>query len=180
MPNHVTNILKIKGNETDVKFVRRIIKGREQCNPQIDFNKIIPQPAFMFNDDFGERERALCERHSTPNWSDWNRSNWGTKWGAYSQSEVDDNTIRFDTAWSSGIKVIKVLAEKFTQLDFDLIYADEDSGSNTGRVSWKAGKIVSQNFPDSQSREGYEIFLEVNPDCDCIKEVDGEFIYVDE
>jgi hypothetical protein len=34
-------------------------------------------------------------------WYGWQNANWGTKWNAYSQTDIDANVIEFQTAWST-------------------------------------------------------------------------------
>lgn len=48
MPNHVTNILKIVGEKSDVESILSSFKGTEE-NGFIDFNKIIPMPESIRN-----------------------------------------------------------------------------------------------------------------------------------
>lgn len=69
-------------------------------------------------------------------WHSWNSDNWGTKWNAYDVS-VNDNEIKFDTAWSHPIPIIEHLSKKFPDIQFDIQYADEDIGSNCGQYSIK-------------------------------------------
>ena len=177
MPNHIKNRLTIEGDPTLVKFIYGCIKG--QGNDFIDFNQIIPAPAFSFQNPIGQEEERLCAQFGVESWSTFNRPNWGTKWNAYSQKRINKNTIEFQAAWNAPIIVIDALAAKFPQFEFELRYADEDAGYNTGIIKWKDGVRIDVNKPDGGSNEGFEIYLDLNPDCDYYQMIDGRYQYVD-
>lgn len=113
-------------------------------------------------------------------WKDFNTSNWGTKWNCYQTSEWENNTVSFETAWSSPVELIKKLSSKYPKVTIDLTYADEDSGSNTGILKIKDGEELEAEIPESGSNRGYEIYLSLNPNCDYIKLIEGKYRYVDE
>lgn len=79
--------------------------------------------------------------HGYYSWYDWNCAVWGTKWNT---SDVDENTNKsgthvqyiFNTAWSMPIGIMEKIFEKIkdTEVAFIWDYADEDIGSNCGRV----------------------------------------------
>lgn len=146
MPNHVKNVLKFKNlKKEDKRFLLDTI-----CSPIedasggvtlcIDFDKIIPEPrfesecpdAYKVNKDshiMADKDRPWFD------WYAWHVHYWGTKWGAYDcYSKVGKSYVIFvySTAWSTSVPII----EKLTLLgfDFELQYADEDYGSNCGRM----------------------------------------------
>ena len=47
-------------------------------------------------------------------------------------------------------------------LQFD--YADEDSGSNVGMITFKNGEAIEVVQPESLSKEAYDIYFELHPD----------------
>lgn len=118
-------------------------------------------------------------KHQQLSWYEWNCANWGTKWNAYGHSK-DGNTIQFDTAWAHPEPVMKKLSSMYPSLKFQVIYADEDSGSNTGRVVYENGNAEGK-YPESQSQEGYKIYFEINPGSEENYElVGGKYQYKDE
>lgn len=145
-----------------------------------DFNKIIPQPENIFNGDLGQKEIDMCKKEGRPNWSDWNREFWGTKWNSYSCNKVKWNTFEFDTAWSSVPNLIIEMSKKFPDVEIIYTYADEDTGYNTGLLKIKNGEVLESEIPAGGSSRGYEIYLSINPDCEYIKLIDGNYEYVDE
>jgi hypothetical protein len=104
-------------------------------------------------------------------WYDWNIANWGLKWNAYgfkSKKYLKDfpsNQIHFETANGGSKKVVEALSKLFLEVDFELAWASEDTGSGCGRVSFKNGAIINVFIPAGGSKEAYELSFELNPDC---------------
>ena len=118
MPNHVTNILEIVGDEDTIKKCLDTIKGEDRI---IDFRKILPMPELLshigsgrtiidgqayeewyFDTDpdnpyltidrklTGPEYREL-QKHPERNWYDWSIAHWGTKWNAYDQEFISQS-----------------------------------------------------------------------------------------
>ena len=136
MPNHICNIVKIKGNSEEVKnFMESIAKDTMEDKHDvtgygtIDFNKIIPEPEYENPDD----------------WYNWRIQNWGTKWNAYDQIKTEKpNELYFLTAWSAPNKIYEALTKKFPNLTIEVDYADEDIGCNCGKMVFVNGKMVAR------------------------------------
>lgn len=160
MPNHITNMVKMVGSDERVREVLEFIK-KDSTNDEIfplgsvDFNKIIPMPEDIFKGNLGIDEK---KKYGEKNWYDWSVSNWGTKWNAYyfDTSLVDENTIRFDTAWSTVPGVIAQLSSIFPDILFILDYADEDFGYNTGCMEFEDGDTIHENIMEGGSDEAME------------------------
>jgi len=109
-------------------------------------------------------------------WYEWNIANWGTKWNAYETEKKDEDTISFDTAWSMPEPVMLKLSEMFPEIEFEHWYADEDAGSNTGYVTYKAGEITGGCAYDSCSNEAYETYIYCWGESECFeKDKDGNW-----
>jgi flagellar hook protein FlgE len=123
------------------------------------------------------------EKYGHATWYTWRVGKWGTKWNAYkyNDSRNTNSTIYFQTAWSAPLPVIEKLSEMFPNVTLTLDYADEDSGSNTGKVVFKGGEKIIEYYPESQSKEAYDLFFELYPDDRSLfKLVDGKYEHVDE
>lgn len=121
--------------------------------------------------------------HGSTSWYEWCIANWGTKWNAYDQNDKRNttDTIYFQTAWSSPIALIQELSKMFPLVKLELTYADEDSGSNTGKILFANGEAEEVNQPESQSKEGYDLYFELHPDrINDYKLVGGKYEYVEE
>lgn len=121
--------------------------------------------------------------HGATSWYEWSNTNWGTKWNAYGQNDKRNtsDTIYFQTAYSSPIGLIVELSKMFPLVKVVLTYADEDSGSNTGRIVLENGEAKEVSQPQSQSKEGYDIYFELHPEAiNDYKMVDGKYEYIEE
>lgn len=79
-------------------------------------------------------------------WYDWSIQNWGTKWNAYDAVFGDSGeSVTFNTAWSAPMPVLQKLSEMYPDDDISVMYADEDIGSNCGRLKLRDG--VVKPFP---------------------------------
>jgi hypothetical protein len=104
------------------------------------------------------------KKFGTDNWYDWQTRNWGTKWNAYEQISLDENTIEFDTAWSTPLQAMVHLSKKYPQVEFQVEYADEDFGYNVGTYLLINGVIESQNIPDGGTLEAIEMAMDIKGD----------------
>jgi hypothetical protein len=95
---------------------------------------------------------------------------WGTKWNAMN-TEVEEDYIKFQTAWAMPKPVVFTLSEKFPEELIKIKYADEDLGFNCGSFTIKNGVIIEQdignNKHDDESRKKWNKFA-------------FEFLYPDE
>lgn len=74
------------------------------------------------------------------------RAKWGTKWNAYDQTvDQEAGTARFDTAWSFPEPVLLKVSEQFPEVAIEIRYADEDIGSNCGKVTFQGGRAIARD-----------------------------------
>lgn len=111
-------------------------------------------------------------KYGVTDWYNWALKNWGTKWNACSAEPLDDIFIReessthkfnygFETAWSMPNALMEKFSQMFPHLSFTISYADEDMGQNTGKITYKAGKVIDKIIYDDGSREAIENALAV-------------------
>lgn len=81
-------------------------------------------------------------------WYSWSIANWGTKWNAYSQIQIKENIISFETAWSTPFPLMEELSRMFPDLTIEVVYADEDIGSNCGTYTFVNGSLVGEYSPE--------------------------------
>lgn len=133
MPNHITNILTLSGE--DVEKVKETIKGVNDEN--ISFNSFIPEPETHEN-----ITNALTLPF--PNWYHWRVKNWGTKWDAYRLSKWYGDTISFETAWSTPFAAFLKLSQLFPKTKIEVKFASEDVGSNLGSYILQGGNLIAE------------------------------------
>lgn len=131
-------------NSPSIEEIKQAITSRDQ--PAIDFNKIIPRPeilnrtvsgAHTFKDAEGNEitarswfegedgksrlptpeEQAELDEIGCNNWYDWSIRYWGTKWNAYDEDIIEEDSetyiICFHTAWGPPEPVITKLREMY-------------------------------------------------------------------
>lgn len=129
--------LEVSGDQKlQQEFFAAIGNGIGSEQP-IDFEKLIPPPANIFRGNLGADEKKYCEENNIPNWYDWNRENWGTKWNAsYGElrpSKQGDSTVLFfETAWSLPVpileKIEQMLVNEFIGLEIYGEFIEEGYG----------------------------------------------------
>ena len=85
--------------------------------------------------------------HGYTTWYHWSVNRWGTKWNACDSGLKGRNTVVFDTAWSAPVPVLEELSTRFPDVEMTLVFADEDIGSNCGRVIYSAGNEIKCYIP---------------------------------
>jgi len=94
-------------------------------------------------------------------WYGWQNANWGTKWNAYEQCSIDEDVIEFQTAWSTPFSLLVNLSLMFSEVTFEVRYADEDFGHNVGEFTLLGGEEMDCNIPDGGSDEAYELAMDI-------------------
>lgn len=183
MPNHVTQRLKLKGTKKDLQAIADLVTThtREESNA-FDHNKILPMPAALRNTESAsggtEEEVAYrkalyadnMKKYGFSNWYDWANEVWGTKWGCYDCSRVDNTEYTFNSAWGPATNIIVELSAKFPKVEMELSYADEGGGF-IGICSIWRGEVQSEDELDwlSEGAAALRIIL-YGYDCESEKE----------
>ena len=126
MPNWCYNKLTITGPEADVQaFKARAVghspwKEREEDPDALNFHSLVPVPDEVLQ--AGYEAAGL----------DWERENWGCKWGADEPQILDEGGNRiiyeFCTAWSPPIEFLQKVAVQWPALVFVLVYEEPGMG----------------------------------------------------
>ncbi len=204
MPNYVKNRIELIGNDAQavIEYVKGITafdfnkiiempegtgitSGSWSFDPFADCNKAIEKCKRQFGSDscnIGDVDTFIQGIknyivHGYVNWYAWSVEIWNTKWNAFDVGEWENNIINFCTAWSSVVKLIQRLSCEFPTITFKYMYADEDTGSNTGKYSILNGVCSGTHLRD-QSTEAYEIAFELWPiDKKDYRKIDGYWVY---
>ena len=135
MPNWVRSKITGLSSEQIAPYVSVDSYG----NKYIDFNKIIPEP-------------KNCD------WYPWRLAHWDTKWNSH-DCDLSEHDFYISTAWSCPVNIFRKLSE-LLQVSFDVIYADEDCGYNTGYLTVDNGEIYYNSTPAGGSIEACELYNE--------------------
>lgn len=155
MPNHVKNVWKISHIPQDkVNYILNKVSAMVDTDTRlIDFDLIIPEPRIKKDcpkDCIVNKDSHVMEDKDRPwfDWYAWHNKYWNTKWNAYDgYTKIGKTYIQlvFNTAWSFAEPVARQLAE--LGYDLDLRWADEDYGSNCGRVTYNSSEHEWENCP---------------------------------
>lgn len=86
-------------------------------------------------------------QYNTRDWYEWCCKYWGTKWNptdtltelAYNSNDLTAKTmtvsITFDTAWCAPMPIFNQLFKDYPELQFDVVYADEEIGRGVGGIT---------------------------------------------
>lgn len=168
MPNHISNRVQLKSLSDDWKREDEAFKQLEEMMKTewstFDFNVLVPYPEhFKVLDDAAnklEKEVGLAaamrvkDGYNSGGY-EWCIANWGTKWNAYDIGFGYDEAF-FQTAWSTPKPIWVELSKRFPDLQLEIEYADEDRGSNCGRLKYINGKLVA--FEDVSEYPHAELF----------------------
>lgn len=113
-----------------------------------------------------ELSEEYIAKFGADNWYTWQNANWGTKWNAYSQIEVSDDCIEFDTAWNTPYELLVNLSAMFPEVEFRVEYADEDFGYNVGKYILFGGEEIDNDIPQGGSKEAILMAMDIKGDED--------------
>ena len=147
MPNWIKNNVEF-GSEEVIK------QCMDDENRDIDFNKIIPMPKILEDDEgleklsLEERLVFLKENDGCDDWYNWRIRFWGCKWGASETYIVDKTHVTFQTPWDMPEEIFKSISKKFnTRVVVE--YADECISENSGRVVYENGEEITYEQGDA-------------------------------
>lgn len=103
--------------------------------------------------DLGKQAVDNILKYGAPTWYEWCIDNWGTKWNACNEMEGDDNQIVFDTAWTAPFPILCELSKQYPTARFNLRFADENIGYNTGEIDFANGNETDVYMPYEGSDE---------------------------
>lgn len=113
-----------------------------------------------------ELSEEYIAKFGADNWYTWQRANWGTKWNAYDQIELDENCIEFNTAWATPYELLVNLSKMFPEVEFLVEYADEDFGYNVGKYTLLGGEEIDNDIPQGGSEEAILMAMDIKGDDD--------------
>jgi len=137
----VSLINHLNGDSTDLKGMLNYPWVKKENINSVDelFEYFQNKEDYQNLIELGQKSIDNIKNYGHKDWYSWSCENWGTKWNS-SDSNIDDNqTLWFDTAWSTPYPVLLELSSKFPDIEFTIEFADEDIGSNTGKYVMKSG-----------------------------------------
>ena len=125
MPNNMTNIVRISGLDSAVDKIRSFyLINEEETGGALDFEKILPIPADVAQDESKAREWCRCH------WGDARNSYWD-RIVQEPTEQAPELVIRFTTAWNEPDGIFEALVNQVQGLSFSAFCIDEDSPTAT-------------------------------------------------
>ena len=112
---------------------------------------------------------ALMSDEEITGWYGWQSANWGTKWNACEAKLVEEHYNKngegsleycFNTAWSEPDPIILKLSETFPEVTIEWQWIEEQGVENVGERTYENGEMVSECWPESGSKEAYDMMFE--------------------
>ena len=126
----------------ELKKVAKEFEEKLNSGKQDRFNEVDYKELGVNNlEDLGNVYINNILQYGADSWYDWCYENWGTKWNASDTYIIDDNEIEFSTAWSCPVNIFKELSKQFNGVEIAVDFADEDIGSNCGKITFLNGEI---------------------------------------
>lgn len=113
--------------------------------------------------DYGRMALDNIINYGVMDWYDWSIQNWGTKWNAH-ETDIKDNVILFDTAWSPVPELMLKLSSIFPENIFEYDFAEERICVLCGELEFENGDCTKKLIFDEGSQEAYEKGFELWPD----------------
>ena len=154
------------GIENFVKKSSRHIKGKIKSALIITALGPLSIPDFIRTEEgkrlyeLGKQRSLNIQKYWYADLREWSIANWGTKRNALSTFvDWDARQIIFDTAETAPVPIMHALHKAFPNLKFEWLYADENSGKNSGIAISENGKPLINELEDD-SQELHKTYVE--------------------
>ena len=136
------------------EFEEKLNSGKQDRFNEVDYKEL----GVNNLEDLGNAYINNILQYGADSWYDWCCENWGTKWNASDTYIIDDNEIEFSTAWSCPVNIFKELSKQFSGAEIAVDFADEDIGSNCGKITFLNGEIEEYIDMDGNTDFALEIW----------------------
>lgn len=106
--------------------------------------------------ELGRRIFVNKQKYGYSDWYDWSCDNWGTKWNACN-TEINGNTVYFNTDWKPPIPVIEKLARLHSECEIEFSYAEKQPGTLCGYYVFRNGEVVTGRSYQDESKEAFDL-----------------------
>lgn len=140
MPNHCFNELRLFGDITEIKRLLKVARTKNAHGDDVlfTFNAFIPMPPNIYRGSIGVVEKKHYP--GSLNRCGWSIEHWGTKSDCW-DVEIYTQVIRFVTAWTPPVPVIKAISKQFPTLDIEF-FAEEPEMNQLEDFVMKNGIIL--------------------------------------
>ena len=136
------------------EFEEKLNSGKQDRFNEVDYKEL----GVNNLEDLGNAYINNILQYGADSWYDWCCENWGTKWNASDTYIIDDNEIEFSTAWSCPLNIFKELSKQFSGVEIAVDFADEDIGSNCGKITFLNGETEEYIDMDGNTDFALEVW----------------------
>ena len=136
------------------EFEEKLNSGKQDRFYEVDYKEL----GVNNLEDLGNAYINNILQYGADSWYDWCCENWGTKWNASDTYIIDDNEIEFNTAWSCPVNIFKELSKQFSGVEIAVDFADEDIGSNCGKITFLNGEMEEYIDMDGNTDFALEVW----------------------
>ena len=136
------------------EFEEKLNSGKQDRFNEVDYKEL----GVNNLEDLGNVYINNILRYGADSWYDWCCEKWGTKWNASDTYIIDDNEIEFSTAWSCPVNILKELSKQFSGVEIAVDFADEDIGSNCGKITFLNGEMEEYIDMDGNTDFALEVW----------------------
>ena len=136
------------------EFEEKLNSGKQDRFNEVDYKEL----GVNNLEDLGNVYINNILQYGADSWYDWCCENWGTKWNASDTYIIDDNEIEFSTAWSCPLNIFKELSKQFSGVEIAVDFADEDIGSNCGKITFLNGEMEEYIDMDGNTDFALEVW----------------------
>ena len=136
------------------EFEEKLNSGKQDRFNEVDYKEL----GVNNLEDLGNVYINNILQYGADSWYDWCCENWGTKWNSSDTYIIDDTEIEFSTAWSCPVNIFKELSKQFSGVEIAVDFADEDIGSNCGKITFLNGEIEEYIDMDGNTDFALEVW----------------------
>lgn len=92
-------------------------------------------------------------KYGVRDWYHWSIQNWGLKWNAYGFKAPEartDNKIIFDSSDYAPHKIVRMIAEKYPDVEITHEWASEELGKYCGKKVYMNGLLTEEEYPETE------------------------------
>lgn len=146
---------------------QKVVSDEEYPNAIMEYEikKLVDEvPEFDIMPISKKTQLELINKYGYDNGDDWCISNWGTKWAPYESQFISKDEFYFFTVNDTPKKAMVKMSKKYSDITFNIKYADESIGYNVGTYTLLNGEVLNEYNPKTFTKESFMLACELFDD----------------
>jgi hypothetical protein len=146
---------------------QKVVSNEEYSNEIMNYEiKVLVDevPEFDIKPISKKIQLELIDKHGYDNGEDWCISNWGTKWSPYESQFISKDEFYFFTVNDTPRLAMIEMSKKYSDITFNIKYADESIGYNVGEYTLLNGEVLYDYTPKTFTKESFMLACELFDD----------------